>query len=149
MRQLNGFGPRRRARREQHHADVVGVGKLRGGLGRSGGRDELLRPDDLLTRAGDDVEVLRIGHDQRLRQAVDQLAQAVGAQAIVERGEGRAGARRGEQQQGKHCAAQADVGHVGGARRRDDACAAVGQLTQFGCRKPHLTGHQRGAVRVC
>ncbi len=148
MGQLNGFGPRRRARREQHNADVLRVGKLRGGLGGSGGRDELIGPDDLLARARDDVEVFRVGNDQRLRQPVDQLAQTVGAEAVVERRESRACARRGEQQKGKHCAAQADVGHVGGAGRGDDACTAVGELAQFSCRKPHLTGHQRGAVRV-
>ena len=149
MRQLNGFGPRRRARREQHNADVLRVGKFRSGLGGSSSRDELIGPDDLLARAGDDVEVLRVGNDQRLRQPVDQLAQAVGAEAIVERRESRAGARRGEQQKGKHCATQTDVGDVGGACRGDDARTAVGQLTQFSCRKPHLTGHQRGALRVC
>ena len=93
MGQLNGFGSRRGPRGEQHHRDVVGVGKLGGGLGGTGRRDELLRLDDLLPCAGDHVAVFGVGHDERLGQAVDQLAQAVGAQAVVERRERHTGAR--------------------------------------------------------
>lgn len=130
--QLNGFGPRGGTRREQHHPDVVGVGELSGRFGGAGGGDELVRADDLLACAHDDVEVLSVGDHERLRQAVDELAQTVGAQPIVERCEGCARARRGEQQQGQHRATQPDVGHMRGACRGDDTRTAVGQLAQFG-----------------
>ena len=149
MGQLNGFGSRRRARGEQHDAYVLGVRELGSRLGRARGRDELPGLDELLACSGDDVSVFRVGHNQRLRQAVDQFAQAVTAQAVVEGRERHARAGRGEQQQRQHGPAHADVSDVGGTRGCDDTCTAIGERAQFVCRQSHLAGHQRGPVRIC
>ena len=73
MCQLNCFGPRGGARREEHYRDVVGIGELGGRLGSSGGGDELVGGDHLLARTDDDVAVLGVGNHQRGRQTVDQL----------------------------------------------------------------------------
>jgi hypothetical protein len=87
VRQLNGFGLRSRARREQHHADVVGVGEFLSGHGGAGGLDELVGADHLLARSGDDIAVLGVGDHQGGGQTVDQLPQAILAEPVVQRRE--------------------------------------------------------------
>jgi len=148
MRQLNGFGARRRARREQHHANVVWVGELRSGIGRARGRDELVGRDHLLACTDDDIAVLRVGDHERGGEPVDQLPQAVLAEPVVQRRERDARAGGREQQQRQHDAARTDVRRVLGAGRCDDSGPAVGEFAQFSCGQADLAGHHRGTVRI-
>lgn len=95
--QLNGFRTRRGTRGEQHHRHVVRVGERRDALGGSRGLDELLRCHHPFDGTGHDVAVLAVDHDQRIGQPVDEFAQPVHAQPVVQRRERRICARRREQ----------------------------------------------------
>lgn len=97
--QLNGFGPRRGTRGEQHDRHVVGVGEDRDGLGGSRGLDELVGRHHRLAETGHDIAVLGVDHDQRRGQPIDEFAQPLWTQPIIQWRERRVRARRREQQQ--------------------------------------------------
>ncbi len=66
----------------------------------------------MLARARDDVGVFGVGDDKRGRQPVDQFAQPVAAEPVIQRGHRNRGPRRREEQQRQHGAAGTDVGDV-------------------------------------
>jgi len=96
VRQLNGFRRRRGSGGEQHHGHRVRVGELRSRLGRLGRLDELAGADDLLARVAHHVAVLVVHNDEGVGQPLDQRAQPVGAEPVVQRGDRDVSARRGE-----------------------------------------------------
>ena len=149
VRQLDGLGSRGGAGGEQHDGDRRRGRRIRLPARRCG-RTAMnsSRGDHLLARARDDVEVLGIGDDQRGGQAVDQFAQSVGAQPVVQRGDRHGGPRRGEEQQRQHGPAGADVGDVLRARRRDDPGPAVGKRAEFVCGQPDIAGDHCRPVRI-
>ena len=149
VRELDGLGLRRGARGEQHDRDGVRVGELGGGLGAARGRQELVGHHHPLGGVADHVPVAAVDDDQGFGQPLDQRLDAVGGQPVVDRGEGQPGARRGEDQHRQHRAAGADVGHVLGARCRDDPGAAVGEIAELLRRQPQRSlGHDGRAIGV-
>ena len=148
VRQLDGLRTRRGARGEQHDRDVVGVGELRRRLGGAGRLDELVRRDDLFACACDDVDVVGIGDHQGSGQPVDQFAQPIGAQPVVQGCDRHPRAGRGEQQQRQHRAAGADIGDVLGAGGGDDPGPTVGKHAEFVCGQPHVAGDHCSPVRI-
>ena len=152
--ELDGLGLRRGARREQHDADRVRVGELRGRFGIAGLSQKVVGHDDLLGNTGQAVrptqlvEVTAVDDHQWVGQPGDQPLDAVGGQPVVDRRERHPGARRGEDQQRQHRAAEADVGNMGRLGARDEAGAAVGEIAELLSRQPRVSRNHSGPVGI-